>query len=69
MRAVGPIGENVVLIQNEHFAEQYSVSCLMQLDEKNLIFTTLQVASNMQVNFIWFILDCMDMVVSKMETS
>ena len=59
-RAIGPVGEPIVLLRHEHFDERYSASCLIQLNVSTPIFFTLRKKSNNQLDFIRFLMNCID---------
>jgi len=62
-RALGPSGVNIVLIRNEHFAETYSVSCLTNLsgvNSRETLYISGRKDSNTQVDFIKFIVYCLE---------
>jgi len=57
--AVGPIGENVILLRNEHFAETYSASCLCSLEnQEDPVFISLRKETNSQLDFLTYIVQC-----------
>jgi len=61
-RALGPLGVNIILIRNEHFAETYSFSCLTNLagSERETIYISGRTDSNTQIDFIKFIVSCLE---------
>jgi len=57
-RALGEIGENVILLRTEHFAETYSFTCLCSLDEVDPIFITAKETTTDQSDFFHFVIKC-----------
>jgi len=58
-RALGPVGESIVIVRSDMFDETYSVSCLCSLDEEKPLFITGRQDSNDQADFFEFVLEAL----------
>lgn len=60
-RALGLVGEPILLLQSDYFAETYSASCLIGLEpQDNPVFVTARKNSNNQVDFVHFIIQAIE---------
>jgi len=57
-KGLSPKGQNIILVQKEHFAESYSVSCLCSLTDQDPTYITCRKNSNDQTDFFEFVLNC-----------
>jgi hypothetical protein len=40
IRALGPVGEDVILLRGEHFSETYSITALISLHPSKYLYAT-----------------------------